>query len=467
VTKQDSSGFTGKPRPRSFLDAAKGFASGEDLPSNFLERCLAELEASEPRIRAFVHLDADNARRLAAQSDRRWAAGCPRSPIDGMPTGVKDVIETADMPTGMGSPLFDGWWSGRDSASVKALREAGAIILGKTVTTEFASSVPGPTRNPWDTKRTPGGSSSGSAAAVGSGMVSAALGTQVVGSILRPASFCGCVGVKPSLGGINRGGSHDFMSQSCQGVLAASLGDAWQVLAEIVARAGGDPGYPGVAGPMTLPGMRQPRTAAVLETSGWPRASAGAKAAFKAALDVLADSGVQIIDRHARHEIETVESAIAGAASLTRKINAWESRWPMNVYRDRDTGKLSHQILARLEEAERMSVDDYRAALALRASARAAYAELSSFADVCLTLSASGAAPIGLESTGDTAFAAPSSLLGVPAISLPLLADEDLPLGLQVLGFAQKDADLFALSRAITGLLSGAGTSRNLLHSNA
>jgi Asp-tRNA(Asn)/Glu-tRNA(Gln) amidotransferase A subunit family amidase len=370
-----------------------------------------------------------------------------------MPLGVKDVIETADMPTGMGSPLFAGWQSGRDSASVKALREAGGIILGKTVTTEFASSVPGPTRNPWDPERTPGGSSSGSAAAVGRGIVSAALGTQVVGSILRPASFCGCVGVKPSLGGINRGGSHDFMSQSCQGVLAASLGDAWQVLIEIVSRAGGDPGYPGVAGPKTLPEILHVRTAAILETSGWSRASAGARAAFKAALDTLLASGVQIIGRHERQEVEAVEIAIARAVALTRTINAWESRWPMNVYRDKEPGKLSRQILTRLEEAERMSVDDYRAALALRAGARGAYAELSGFADVCLTLSASGAAPIGLNSTGDTAFAAPSSLLGVPAISLPLLSDEVLPLGIQVLGFGQKDAELFARSRAITAVL--------------
>ena len=139
----------------------------------------------------------------------RWRAGKALSPIDGMPLGIKDIIETADMPTEQGSPLFVGWRTGRDAASVAALREAGAVILGKTVTTEFAATEPRGTRNPWDLERTPGGSSSGSAAAVACGMLPAALGTQVVGSILRPASFCGCVGFKPSVGGINRGGSYD------------------------------------------------------------------------------------------------------------------------------------------------------------------------------------------------------------------------------------------------------------------
>src|SRR5205807_6813220 len=140
---------------------------------------------------------------------KRWRAMRPLSPIDGMPVAIKDIIETADMSTEQGSPLFVGWRTGRDAASVAALREAGAVILGKTVTTEFAASEPRGTRNPWDPERTPGGSSSGSAAAVGCGMVPAALGTQVVGSIIRPASFCGWGGYKPSLGGPNCGGSYD------------------------------------------------------------------------------------------------------------------------------------------------------------------------------------------------------------------------------------------------------------------
>src|ERR1700751_5120264 len=147
------------------------------------------------------------------------------------------------MPTEQGSPLFVGWRTGRDAASVAALREAGGVILGKVVTTEFAATEPRGTRNPWDRERTPGGSSSGSAAAVACGMVPAALGTQVVGSILRPASFCGCVGFKPSVGGINRGGSYDYFSQSCTSVLAATLEDAWLLPGQLLGRGRGGAGH--------------------------------------------------------------------------------------------------------------------------------------------------------------------------------------------------------------------------------
>jgi Asp-tRNA(Asn)/Glu-tRNA(Gln) amidotransferase A subunit family amidase len=176
------------PRPAPFLDATARFAVGADSPRAFLERCLQTLAVWEPDIAAFVNLNVEGARAAADLSSKRWRAGKPASPIDGMPVGIKDIIETADMPTEMGSPLFVGWRTGRDAAAVMALREAGAIVLGKTVTTEFAASVPRGTRNPWDLTRTPGGSSSGSAAAVAAGLVSAALGTQGIASIIRPAS---------------------------------------------------------------------------------------------------------------------------------------------------------------------------------------------------------------------------------------------------------------------------------------
>ena len=175
------------PQPMPFFSAAANFAAGNDTPREFIERCLAHVEEFEPAVGAFVCHDIAAARAAADRSAARWRDGRPLSPIDGMPLGIKDIIETADMPTEQGSPLFVGWRTGRDAASVAALREAGAVILGKVVTTEFAATEPRGTRNPWDRERTPGGSSSGSAAAVACGMVPAALGTQVVGSILRPA----------------------------------------------------------------------------------------------------------------------------------------------------------------------------------------------------------------------------------------------------------------------------------------
>ncbi len=264
-----------KPTARSYVAATPAFRAGTDSPRAFLDRCLQQVEQTEPQIGAFVSLNIPGARAAADRASERWRTSQPLSAIDGMPVGIKDIMETADMPTEQGSPLFAGWRGGRDAAAVAALREAGAVILGKTVTTEFAATEPRGTRNPWDPQRTPGGSSSGSAAAVAAGMLSAALGTQVIGSILRPASYCGCYGFKPSVGAINRGGSFDHFSQSCTGVLAATLDEAWMVSRTISAHAGGDPGFPGLSGPLAPPEPKWPRALALLETAGLFRGDAG------------------------------------------------------------------------------------------------------------------------------------------------------------------------------------------------
>ncbi len=270
-----------KPVMRPYLAAAQNLASGKETPREFLEKSLVLLDQWEPRIGAFVCTNVPAARAAADNSTARWRAGKPLSAIDGMPVGIKDIIETVDMPTEMGSPLFSGWRSAKDAACVRALRDAGAVILGKTVTTEFAASEPRGTRNPWNTAHTPGGSSSGSAASVAAGIVSAALGTQVISSTVRPASYCGCVGFKPTVNALNRQGSHDYQSQSCTGILGASLEDVWQVAHEIVARVGGDAGTRGLQGPEKAPAARKPQSLAVLETAGWESAaSAGARASL-------------------------------------------------------------------------------------------------------------------------------------------------------------------------------------------
>jgi Asp-tRNA(Asn)/Glu-tRNA(Gln) amidotransferase A subunit family amidase len=323
------------------------------------------------------------------------------------------------------------------------------VILGKTVTTEFAATEPGPTRNPWDLARTPGGSSSGSAAGVAAGFISAGLGTQVVGSILRPASYCGVVGFKPTFGALNRGGSHDYMSQSCQGVIAATIADTWAVAREIGTRAGGDPGFPGLYGPDTQPPPKKPRAIVLLETAGWADASAQARAQLALARDRLAKAGITLRTRSTDAQVAAVEEAIARSLPLTRLINTWESRWPLNTYRDRDAAKLSAAMRDRVREAEALNLEAYRAAIAERAQVRGLYAALTQIADACLTLTAPDAAPLGLRSTGNPVFVVPGSLLGVPALSLPLLEAGGLPLGLQLLGFEHRDADLFATAAAV------------------
>jgi Asp-tRNA(Asn)/Glu-tRNA(Gln) amidotransferase A subunit family amidase len=442
-----------KPQMQPFLPTTADFASGKDSPRDFLERCLVQLDVWEPKIGAFVALNLAGARMAADRSAKRWREGKPLSPIDGMPVGIKDIIETIDMPTEHGSPLFAGCHSERDAASVAALREAGAVIVGKTVTTEFAWMQPRGTRNPWDLTRTPGGSSSGSAAAVAVGAISVGIGTQVFGSIVRPASFCGCFGFKPTVGAINRGGSHDALSQSTHGPIAASLPEAWQVVYEISQRAGGDPGFPGLYGPPTCPAAAKPRRLAVLDTDGWAVATSAARQAFEEASAKLKSAGVTLVSRHDSEKIAAVEEAIHDARELCANIIAWESRWPLNTYRARDASKLSQPLLELGARAEALTLDDYRRDIRERDRRRAVYQALAGECDACLTLSAPGAAPVGLGSTGDAVFVIPGSMLGVPAISLPVLQDEGLPLGLQLLGFTNADAALFSTAGGVLALL--------------
>ncbi|MEE2968893.1 MAG: amidase [Pseudomonadota bacterium] len=444
------------PAPRSFLSAISGFKSGDDSPREFLERCVKTIEDQDAAIGAFVTTNFDAARQAADESGLRWKSGSQLSAIDGMPVGIKDIMETHDMGTEQGSDLFIGWKGGRDSAAAAGLREAGAVLIGKTVTTEFASTHPGKTRNPWDLERTPGGSSSGSAASVAAGMVPAALGTQVIGSILRPAGYCGVYGFKPSFGGINRGGSFDGFSQSSSGVLAATLAEAWCVGREISTRVGGDPGYLGIVGPMEPPAAVKPRRIAMLETAGWEVATDDAKQALMSARETLQSGGIEIADRTSDDAIAAAEDAIADAMTISMSINAWEGRWPLNTYaRDMDRSKLSDQAQSRLAQADGMSQEEYQRLHAERIRIREVYENLAGAFDLCVSLTAPGAAPKGLDWTGDPLFVVPGSLLGIPTISLPLLtAEDDMPLGLQLLGYMEKDAELFASAAGILPLFA-------------
>ncbi|PRX04694.1 UNVERIFIED_ORG: Asp-tRNA(Asn)/Glu-tRNA(Gln) amidotransferase A subunit family amidase [Martelella mediterranea] len=429
----------------SYISKAEAFRAGSSSPVAVLEEYLATIEAREPAVKAFKAMAVERARKEAAASQARWRAGAPLSPIDGMPFGIKDILETADMPTGQGSPLWEGFETRRDCASVQALREAGALILGKTTTTEFASRPQfADTTNPHDPTRTPGGSSSGSCAAVGAGFVPLALGTQVVGSTLRPSSYCGVIGYKPSIGGFNRGGSYDYLSHSCTGLIGAALEDIWATAKALVERTGGDPGYSGVTGPAELAAARQPKTLLFLETDGWERATPGARAAFEAACAKLKAEGCEIITGKENDRITAMDAAIKDIAKLSDVILGWEGRWPLNGYARIDSGKLHPLALERIERNKSLTLDDYKAALETRSALRERYAAMIENADAVVTLAATGAAPKGLDSTGDPGFNIPASVLGVPALSLPLLEDEGLPLGLQLIGKVNEDAGLFA-----------------------
>ena len=443
---------SGLNRLRGYVALAGEMRSGKTTPRAYLDESLKRISALDTHVGAFVAVNKDGATRAADAATARWKMGKPLSPVDGMPIAIKDIIETADMPTGQGSPLWEGQESRRNSASVHALREAGAVIIGKTTTTEFAASHPWhKTHNPHDGQRTPGGSSSGSAAAVGAGMVPAGLGTQVVGSILRPASFCGAVGFKPSVGGINRSGSHDHFSQSCQGSIGATLADTWAVVRAIADRTGGDPGFAGLIGDVDFSRRIRPTRLAVLETGGWHATSEGARKAFTEAKARFAESGVALEGRTDDLDIEAAEQAMADALPMTMAINCWEGRWPLNTYADLDASKLSGPARERLKAAEAMTQKQYSELIERRAAVRAAYEKVASRYDAFVTLGACGAAPIGLGTTGNTAMNVTASLLGGPALTLPLLADEGLPLGLQLLGGMNRDAALFEVAAWVAG----------------
>src|SRR5499426_1988038 len=310
----------------TFHDAVAGFKSGADTPRAYLERCLETIEKRDHVVKAFVALNPAGARAAADESTARWKAGRPISSIDGMPIGVKDLLETKDMPTQMGCEAFRDNFPKRDNAAVWALRQAGAVILGKTTTAELGGSHPPTTTNPFDPARTAGGSSSGSAAAVGAGMIPAAIGTQVGGSIIRPAAYCGNVALKPTQGGINRG-ERQATSMSTHGVHAGSVEDAWQVAIEIARCAGGDRGCLGLFGPPAPPVAAKPERLIILETEGWAALDAASRAGFAQLLEDLRRAGVTLLGRRDHRWIEALEQAIADGRAVCNAITGWENRW--------------------------------------------------------------------------------------------------------------------------------------------
>ena len=346
------------------------------------------------------------------------------------------------MPTQMNSPVYAGWQSIRDAAHVYALRKGGAGIVGKTVTTEFGQATPGPTRNPFDPARTPGGSSSGTAAAVGAGMVPAGSGSQVRGSIQRPAGYCGNYALKPTFGALNRGGGHSMApSQSVLGMHAGSLEDCWRTAFHVSQTVGGDPGQPGLFGRPELERAVKPRRLARLETRAWPDTEDETREIFGRFLADVAGRGVEIVSRADDARVDALENALLTIPDFMFDIFAYEMRWPTWGYRDMEGGLLSEAVLERLSRGEELSLEDYRDRLAMREELRRIFGALAGEFDGYLTLSAKGPPPVGMP-VGDPVYGDVSSCLGAPAWNLPLLADRGLPMGIQLLGHPHEDYDL-------------------------
>ncbi len=447
----------------TFHDAATRFRDGADTPRAYLERCLDTIAMREPVAKAFVVLNQTNARAAADASAARWKAGTPLSAIDGMPIAIKDLLETKDMPTEMGCEAYRGNVTGRDNAAVWALRQAGAVILGKTVTAELGGTHPGPTTNPFDPACTPGGSSSGSAAAIASQMAPAALGTQVGGSIIRPAAYCGNVALKPTQGAINRG-ERQTTSMSTTGVHAGCIEDMWQVAIEIARRAGGDPGKPGLFGPATPPEAVKPQRLIVIESAGWAKTGTATRAAFETLLECLARTGVALLRRKDHAWIDALEQSIVNAADIANTLTAWENRWYQAALVERHPQSVSARLKATVKKAEAMTPDDYRALLLQRAAALQCHQTLAPLADSIIMLSCPGPAPLwpgdapgqplAPRPTGDSVFNTPSSMLHAPCVTMPLLGVGGMPVGVQLMGQQHEDARVTAMARWVIGAVA-------------
>lgn len=342
----------------------------------------------------------------------------------------------------------------RDAAIVAALRRGGAAIVGKTALPEFGFGPPAATTNPWDGARTPGGSSSGSAAAVGAAMVPAAIASQGKGSLTRPASFCGTYGFKPGHGTIHRGGDGGSQATNTHvGVLAGSLEDGWIIARFLSESAGPHPGSFAIAGPLAPPDAIKPKTLVRMEGPGWQRTDEAAKPAYQAQLEAITAAGVAVTEAAGHPAWAALEGEMEDAAEALSAIADYESRWPLIAYlerdRDEETGHfdpLTHERgLARLKvtRAEYEDALNYRMAYRARLAA-AAQAQEGVF---LVSPAATGPAPEGLSATGSAVYQWASSLAGNPVVSLPFMAVDGLPLGLQVQGFVDGEAGLMAAAR--------------------
>ncbi|MBC7578968.1 MAG: amidase [Tardiphaga sp.] len=397
-----------------------------------LRDCLARIEAREPTVQAWTHLAPDLALAQARALDR----GAIRGPLHGLPIGVKDLFDTSDMPSAYGSPIYSGHQSMGDAAVVARCRAAGAIVLGKTVTTEFATFHPGKTHNPHRAGHTPGGSSSGSAAAVADCMVPLAFGTQTAASVIRPAAFCGVVGFKPSFGSSSRAGVKN-LSESLDtiGVFARSVADA-ALFAEVIT---GD-------GRLALPDEATPMPAlriGLCRTFEWEYADADSVAALEQGARQLAGAGAVLADC-------VLPAMQSSAMQLQIDIMAFEAAANLAAERLNHPALLSAALITLLDAGARISPARHQENLVAAVRARVAIDACFEKHDVLIAPSTVGVAPAGIDRSGDPVFCRMWTLLGLPCIHLPFAKGANgLPVGVQVIGRFDHDSELLQAARSM------------------
>lgn len=421
---------------RSAVELAGLIRAGRLSARSLMEACLARIAEREQELMAMAYMDAEAALDAAAALDRQ--ACSPLGPLHGLPMGVKDVLDVAGAPTRYNSPIWEDNWPRADSAAVALSRRAGAVMIGKTVTAEFATRHPGPTANPHDHSRTPGGSSSGSAAGVAAGYFPLALGTQTAGSIIRPAAFCGVVGFKPTYGTIHRAGMR-VVSETLDtvGVFARYVADCALLVSAITGQDLGNPDEE--------PG-RQPRLAFTYGSA--PDAADEAMAALmERAASRLATAGAQVTfiempsEMHAAAAVQRTVMYMEGAQGL-----AWEL--------ENAPQHLSEGLYESLERGRRLPFQSLVDARDLMVRARLLFPMVTEGFDAVVTPSAPGEAPHGLQSTGKPDFNLLWSVLQLPCVSVPAgKGPGSLPLGLQIVTRFGQDRDALAWAQWTRGKL--------------
>ena len=418
----------------SASEAARAIRAGRLTAESLVAACLERIAARDGELAAWVHVAAEAALAQARALDRQPARG----PLHGVPVGIKDIFDTADMPTEHNSPIYRGNRPRADAAAVALLRRAGCVILGKTATAEFANMHPPATRNPRNPAHTPGGSSSGSAAAVAERMVPLALGTQTAGSVIRPAAFCGVIGLKPSFGSINRSGVKPGSdSLDTVGLFANTVEDAALALNLLSGRR-----IPDFAVKIAAPRIGFART------SRWKDADASTHAALESTASRLASAGADVKNTALPQAVEALFDAQSLIMNFeTARALAWEQLHHREA--------ISSTLLKRLDEGWSVSREQYDNARQTAHDARHQFSDLMGGFDLLLTPSARGEAPKGLASTGDSLFNRVWTLLGVPCVTLPCgSGPQGLPLGIQLVSAIEQDPALLAHAQWVASALA-------------
>jgi len=435
----------------SATEVAQKLRDGETTSKELVQACLDRIDQVDGDIEAWAHLDPDYALAQAEACDSARASGADIGPLHGLPVGIKDICDTEGLPTENGTVLDAGRRPMEDCSLVAQLRAAGAVIMGKTVTTELAFYTPGKTRNPHNPEHTPGGSSSGSAAAVAAGMVPLGVGSQTNGSVIRPASYCGVVGFKPTFGRVSRSGVIPQSPNLDQmGVFARSIADVALIAENIMAYDRRDPAMRLLAAPnlsvTAAEAPPMPPTFAFVKSPVWDNAEDDCKEAFGELAEVLGENC---------DEVE-LPGSFDTEIELHRSVHSAEMAKTYSSYYDRGKDDLSDALRAMIEEGQTVTAVDYQRALDWQTGLNAGLDQIFDRYDAILTPSATGEAPKGLGATGSPMFCTLWTYCGVPAVTLPLMEGANgLPIGVQLVGPRGHDARLLRTANWLVEHLTG------------